>query len=62
VVSTGMGGAAGAIIAPDSPQAQEVMRDDFHPLARAYLNDLCSTAPSVVSELTVEAILINLVG
>jgi hypothetical protein len=62
VVCSGMGGAACAIIAPGSPQAQEVMRDEFHPLARAYLNDLYSTAPSVVSELSVEAILINLVG
>src|SRR5271165_550150 len=62
VVCSGMGGAACAIIAPDSPQAQEVMREDSHPLARAYLNDLYSTAPSVVSELSVEAILINLVG
>jgi hypothetical protein len=61
VVCSGMGGAAGAIIAPDSPQAEKVMSDDFHPLAGAYLNDLYSTAPSVVSELSVEAILISLV-
>jgi hypothetical protein len=62
VVCSGMGGAAGAIISPDSPQAQKVMRDDSHPLARAYLNDLYSTAPSGISELTVEAILMNLVA
>jgi SLOG cluster2 len=58
VVCSGMGGAARAIV--DS-QAQKVMGDDSHPLAQAYLNDLHSTAFSQVSDLSVEAILMNLV-
>lgn len=62
VICSGLGGAASAILAPDSPQAQEVMRDESHPLARAYLKDLHSTAPSEVSELSVEALLMSLVS
>jgi hypothetical protein len=61
VVCSGMGGAARAIVESNSPQAQNVMTDDAHPLARAYLNDLYSAAPSKVADLSVEAILMNLV-
>jgi hypothetical protein len=61
VVCSGMGGAARAIVEAESPQTRKVMSDDSHPLAKAYLNDLHSTAISKVSDLSVEAILMNLV-
>lgn len=62
VVCGGMGGAARAVVTRDCPQAQEVMKDDSHPLAAAFLKDLHSIANSEISELCVEAILIALHG
>jgi hypothetical protein len=62
VVCGGMGGAARAVVTRDCPQAQEVMMDDSHPLAAAFLKDLHSIANSEISELCVEAILIALHG
>jgi hypothetical protein len=61
VVCSAMGGAAGAILARNSPQAEKVMGDDSHPLAAAYLNDLYTTTPTPVFDLSVDALLTQLV-